>query len=138
MKITLLTLLLLLALTVSASAQEVCPCVPISYQWIITACDSWNCAASAVVLANGDRNIVPIPTRSTDYAWIVLRRVASGSAIVSPDGPFKLEAFDTFAEASSRYLATDANLQPMLMTALDGKILLVVRTTPERKRAVSH
>jgi hypothetical protein len=121
-------------------AQQLCPCVPLTHEWIASACDSWDCATSAVVLANGDRNmVVPMPTTSSDYAWVILRRVVVGSAIVSPDAPFRVDGFDSLAVASSHYYSVDRELQPILLTAPDGKVLVVARTAPEgRRRPAAH
>jgi len=127
-------------ITITARAQQMCPCVPISYDWIAVPCDSWNCVTSTVVLANSDRSVVPMPTASSDYTWVVLRRIVVGSAIVSPDAPFKVDGFDSLAVASAHFYATDHELQPMLLTAPDGKVLVVARTAPEvpRRRAVGR
>lgn len=122
----------------SSRAQEACPCIPLTYEWIATPCDSWNCAASAVVIANGT-NVVPLPTTSSDYTWVVLRRVVTGSAIVSPDAPFKVDGFDSLSSASARFYAIDHELTPMLVTVPDGKVLVVARSAPEqRRRVIAH
>ena len=122
----------------SSGAQEVCPCVPLTHVWIAEACDSWNCAASAVVLAEG-KGVVPLPTASSDFPWVVLRRVTSGSVTSSPN-TFKVDGFDSLNDGVNRYYATDHLLQPMLVTAPDGKILVIARLEPEkpRQRVVGH
>src|SRR4051812_8533209 len=101
------TLGLVLGLTLLVPAvavpQQVCPCVPLSYQWIVTPCESWNCAAAAMVMGNGDRYVLSMPTASDDFKWVVIKRVVAGSAIVSPDDPFKLESFDGMSAASIRF-----------------------------------
>ena len=124
----------------SVAGQEVCPCVPVTHEWIVTACDTWNCAASAVIAANGDRYVMPLPTNSADYTWVVMRRIVSGSGIASPNAPFKIDGFDGLAEATARYYSIDSRLQPMLVTAPDGKVLVVARAEaePPRRRTVPH
>ena len=131
--------LIALALLTPLQAQQVCPCVPIAYEWVAVPCDSWNCAASAVLLANG-ANVVPLPTTSNDFTWVVLKRMAVGSATISPDAPFKVDGFDGLTEASARFFTIDHQLQPMLITVPDGKVLVIARTSPEksRSRVVSH
>jgi hypothetical protein len=121
-----------------AAAQEVCPCVPVTHAWVVTPCESWNCAAAAVVLANGDRNVMPMPTTESDFTWIVLRRVAAGSSIIVPNPPFTVSTFDSLTDAASHFYTLDAALHPILVTATDGKVLVVVRASSDRRRAVPH
>jgi len=127
-------------ITIAATAQQVCPCVPISYAWIAVPCDSWDCVASIAASANGDRSFVPMPTASSDYTWVVLHRIVVGSAVVSPDAPFKVDGFDSLPVALARFYNIDHDLRPMLLTAPDGKVLVVARTAPEapRRRAVTR
>lgn len=130
---------LLLLTATAVGAQDPCPCVPVTYEWIATACDTWNCAVSAVIVANGDPHVFPLPTASSDYTWVVLRRIVGGSVIASPDAPFRVDGYSTISEATSHYSAIDPTLQPMLVTAVDGKTLVIARNFPEmRRRAVGH
>lgn len=92
---------------------------------------------SAVVLADGSPSVIPMPSGSSDYKWVVLRRVATGSATVPDDAPFKLESFGTLAEASARFAVVDPNLKPFLYTAQDGNVVVVMRAQPERRRATT-
>ena len=123
----------------TSSAQQACPCVPISHEWIVTACSSWECA-SEIVSSSERRTVVPMPTASSDYTWVVLRRVPTGSAIISPDAPYKVDGFDSLPVASAHFAAIHGDLNPILVTAPDGRILLVARTSPElrRRRISSH
>src|SRR5690242_1623711 len=83
----------------AADAQEnPCPCVALSHTWLVSSCDSWNCAASALVMANGDPQVVVMPTRSDQHKWVVLRRVVSGSVTASPDEPFLIEQYSTMSD----------------------------------------
>ena len=115
-----------------SGAQEACPCVPLTHLWIVEPCDTWSCAAAMVSLADA-KDVVPLPTSSSDYHWVVLRRVASGSAMASPN-TFKVDGFDTLAEGVNRFQTTDHDLQPILVTAPDGKVLVVARLEPEKPR----
>jgi hypothetical protein len=126
-------------LAASSRAQQVCPCVPISYEWIPMACDSWQCVETEVALANG-LTLIPIPTNNSDFHWVVLKRIASGGAIVSPDAPFKVDGFDLFADGVAKYSAMSSDVQPLLITAPDGKTLVVSRPPggKQRNRAVGH
>lgn len=132
-------LLLFVALfNVSVRAQQVCPCVPIARMWIVSACDSWNCAAAALVIANGDPDVLSIPSGSDDFKWVVIRHVAVGSAVVSPDAPFKVESFATLSDAMTRFSAIDPDFRPLLYTAPEGDVLIVSRNTSQpRRRAAS-
>jgi len=75
-------LLLLLAVTAAAGADTVCPCVPTSYEWIVTPCETWECAASQLVLAGGDpfdlatigvrRDSLVLPSLNRDAVYLDL------------------------------------------------------------------
>src|SRR6266480_5619750 len=106
----------LLATSTSGRAQQVCPCVPITYEWIAVACDSWQSVETEVTLANGSQ-MIPIPTNNSDFHWVVLKRIASGSATVSPDAPFKVDGFDVFLDGVARFSAMSGEVQPVLITA---------------------
>src|SRR5689334_14138425 len=86
-----------------AFGQEACPCVPLSHQWIVEACETWHCAAAATVMANGDKYMLALPTNSDDFKWVIVRRVVSGSYIAPANDPFQLESFDGSAAAMSRF-----------------------------------
>jgi hypothetical protein len=119
----------------SGQAQQLCPCVPISHQWIVTACETWNCAVSAAILANGSPDVVTMPSGSDDFKWLVLRRVVTGSATIPDDAPFKLESFSTLTEATSRFAGIEDGLKPMLLTAPDGNVVIVMRSSARRRAA---
>ena len=128
----------LLALTSAALAQEVCPCIPVTHLWTIKSCDTWDCAASEFNISAGSTDMMVVPTTSTDVRWVVLQRVASGSS-ASTDPTYSLESFDGWTEASTRFGAIDATLKPMMLSAPDGKFLIVSRYAAEpRRRAVGR
>ena len=133
-------LLLLLAVVLIAlpgQAQQLCPCVPISHEWIVTACETWNCAASAAILSNGSPDVLTMPSGSDDFKWIVLRRIVTGSATTPADAPFKVESFPTLSEATSRFAGIEDGLKAMLLTAPDGNVVIVMRSSA-RRRAAGH
>jgi hypothetical protein len=140
MKRFLLIALLSLAVPAAAVAQQVCPCVPLSKLWIVEACETWNCAASATVLANGDPYVIAVPTNSDDYKWVVVRRIVAGAAQVPPDAPYVVETFDTLPSASARFAAINTDLQPQMITGADGKFLVISRnaSAPQKRRASNH
>jgi len=119
---------------VPAAAQNVCPCVPLTHQWTVTTCDAWNCASSALVLANGDTGTFAVPIGIDDSRWLVIRRVTAGTATPPADDPFQIEAFDGMTAAASRFLAMVPELRPMLMTSPDGHVLLISLRAPEPRR----
>ena len=118
---------------VRLGAQEACPCVPLTHVWLAEPCDTWGCAAAMVSLADA-KDVVPLPTSSSDYHWVVLRRVTGGSVTASPN-TFKVDGFDTLTDGVSRFQTTDHELQPILITAPDGKVLVIARLEPEKPRA---
>lgn len=131
---------LTLAVPAAAMAQQVCPCVPTTKLWIVEACETWNCAASAAILANGDPYVVAVPTGSSDYKWVVVRRVVAGAVEVPADAPFVVETFDTLPSASARFAAISTDLQPQMITGADGKFLVISRNTAagSKRRASGH
>ena len=129
--------LLIVLFAVSAvpmRAQQVCPCVPVAHEWIVRECDSWNCAAAATIMANGDPNVLSMPTGSDDFKWVIIRRIPVGSATIPADAPFKIETFSTLATATSRFESITPEFQPMLLTAPDGQILIVSRSAAHPRR----
>jgi hypothetical protein len=118
---------LFVALTLVAvllPAQNVCPCVPVTHLWTVESCDSWNCAASAAIMANGDPNVLTMPAPGNDGHWLVLKRVNSGSYIAPPDAPYLLESFDSVDGAMARFTAAGDHA-PMILSVPDGKFVVV-------------
>jgi len=136
-KILLLTVVLLLVTPSVRADDNLCPCIPMSYVWVVTACETWNCAQSAMILANGDPFVMAMPTGSDQHKWVVMRRVAAGSVTVSPDEPFIIDSYETMGEASTQYSAADPHTLPMLVSGHDGKALLVRLRQPQQKRAAA-
>jgi hypothetical protein len=130
--------LLLLIAPAAVADQNVCPCIPLSQSWVVAACETWNCAQAAMILANGDSHVIAVPSSSDQYKWIVLRRVVAGSGIEVPDSPFVVDSFPSVEGASALFSSLDRATQPMLLTTVDGDMLVVRLRTPEKKRAVSH
>jgi hypothetical protein len=134
---TLSTVLLLVTSLPMNAGDNVCPCVPLSHEWIATACETWNCAQSAMILANGDPYVVALPTGNAAWKWIVLRRVVAGSYTATPDEPFGVEQFDGMAEAVARFSALDHDAVPMMMSMTDGKMVVVSLRASARRRAAA-
>lgn len=118
------------------SADPPCPCFPHETTWIVTHCDTWNCAASAMIVANGDPYVMTMPTSSDSYRWVVVRRVASGSVVVSPDEPFELETFTTASDGATRLGVIDPIRFPMMISTPDGRTLVV--SLKEEVAAAAH
>jgi hypothetical protein len=135
-----IALVLVSSLASSASAQQACPCVPLTKLWVATTCDTWNCAASALILANGDPMTFTVSSGSPDHPWIVVRQVVSGSFTGSADDPYQLDSFDGFDAAAARFNSLDGVMRPQIITAPDGKLLVLsLRNAPSaKKRAVGH
>jgi hypothetical protein len=80
-----------------------------------------------------------LPTNSSQYKWIVLRRVVSGGQAQVPEPAFQLEHFDRMVDGSARFDAIDKSFAPMLVTATDGTVLVLsLRQAEPKQRAVAH
>jgi hypothetical protein len=101
--------------------------------WVVEACETWNCAQAAVIQANGDQNVLAMPTASPQWKWIVMRRVMAGSATVSPNAPFLIDSYSNFNDALSQYTTIDKASLPMMFSSVDGGMLVVrLRETARR------
>ncbi len=115
------------------NAQNVCPCVPASKVWVVTVCDTWNCAMASLVRANGDPSVFAVPVAVDDGRWLVVRQVTSGTYI--DNSPFQVESFDGASEAIARYSALADALKPHIMSSPDGKFLVISLRQPEQTPA---
>jgi hypothetical protein len=124
----------------SGFAQNVCPCIPLSHVWVVTACETWNCAQSAMILANGDPYVVSIPTGGSKFKWVIARRVVAGTATVSPDDPFVVDSVPSAYDAAARFGAIAPDMLPVMLTTVDGESLLIrLRTAdPQGRRRSAH
>src|SRR5258708_3043392 len=95
--------LILSSLVTSASAQQVWPGVPLTRLWIATTCDTWNCAAAQLIMANGDPMTFTISSGNVDHPWVVVRQIVAGSAANVSADPYQLETFDGIATATARF-----------------------------------
>jgi len=122
-----------------AIADNVCPCVPVTHLWTVKTCPDWVCASTELAVSNGDAEIIAVPVGMNDTRWLIVRRVASGSFSDSGNDPFRLEQFDGFDSAAFRFSGLTADFKPMIMTAPDGKVLVMSLRAPEpKRRAVAH
>ena len=65
--------------------------------------------------------------------------LVAGTATVSPDEPFIVDSFSTVSDASTHFSAVDPDTLPMIVSAFDGKTLLVRLRAPQRRRpAAGH
>jgi hypothetical protein len=109
---------LLCTATLTAAAQET---NPIRYTWIATSCEQWNCAAAALVLANGEPSVIVLPTKDADHPWIVLRRVVEGSVFIPEDEPFGCDLYDGMTDATSHFMALDDCRAGLILNLPDGR-----------------
>jgi len=132
-------LLFVTLIPAGAFADGQTPMVPQSTEWTAIACDNWNCATAALALANGDRFTLMTPTNSSQYGWVVLRRVQSGSFYVPADAPFVLEPYDGISDGVARFSGLKSDVAPMMLTVPDGKTLVLYLRQPEPHRhAAAH
>lgn len=122
MKRTMLAAALLLyaAATVDAQTEK-----PIRWTWIASSCETWNCAAAALVLANGDKNVIALPTGNEARPWLILKRVEEGSIYIPDDEPYGCEVFANVTDAGTRFTAMDTCHGPMMMNVPDGRAVVV-------------
>jgi hypothetical protein len=119
--VTLITLCLNNFVTVEAQQAT----NPIHYTWIVSSCETWNCAASALVMANGEPNVIVLPTNVPELPWVILRRVEEGSLYIPETEAFGCDVYAEVSEASSHYAAMDGCRKGMVLTVPDGRSLVV-------------
>lgn len=112
----------LAAISIGVNAEQTTK--PIRYTWIATSCENWNCAAAALVLANGDKHVIVLPTGQNEVPWVILRRVEEGSLYIPDEEPFRCEVFTTSAEASAHFDGMEACRGAMLMSVPDGRLVV--------------
>ena len=113
---------------------------PIRYTWIASSCTTWNCAAAALVMANGDKHLIVLPTGNEAHPWLILKRVEEGSIYIPDDEPYTCEIFENVAEAGARFSAMDGCHGPMILNVPDGKavVLSLNRCDDAKKRRAVH
>ena len=104
------------------------------YQWLATPCEKWSCAIAAMATSEGDPFFVVLPTKSSEHPWVVLKRVEAGSVEGPVDNTFTIESYSAMSEASARFASIDTLNVPMLVTTVDGGMLVVRLTAPVSKR----
>ena len=104
------------------------------YKWLATPCANWSCALAAMALAQGDPYVFVLPTKSTDHPWIVLKRQEIGVVDGTVDNTFEVDSFSGVGEATARYSSIETLKAPMLVTTMDGSMLVVCLHEPMTKR----
>ena len=123
----------------SATAQQACPCVPLTPLWTVKTCDTWNCAMAELVVANGDPFVFPVSTGTADHPWLVMRRIVAGTGVLISDDTYEVAAFDRFEGASSKFIELGGDAKPLFLTAPDGQMLVVsLRSDVIKRRSVHH
>ena len=109
---------------------------PIRYTWIVTSCASWNCAAAALVMANGDKHVIVLPTGQESRPWVVLKRVEEGALVIDENETWGCETFEGVAQAATRFAAMDACHVPTILSVPDGRAVVISLTDcPQKRRA---
>jgi len=131
---------LLFSVLVAAPLSADCPCIPLTHLWVVKTCDDWNCATTELMLAGGDPQVMAIPVGLDNPRWLVLRRIASGSAIdVNATDPYEIRQFDGLEGAITHYTELTHERLPMMLTAPDGQVLVIsLKQGEPRKRAAAH
>jgi hypothetical protein len=112
---------LALIVTIPASAEIT---NPIRYTWIASSCETWNCAAAALILANGNKYVMAMPTGRPERPWLILKRVEEGSIYIPDDEPFGCEVFDTVSGATAKFDTIDTCHAPMMLSLPDGRAVV--------------
>jgi hypothetical protein len=114
----------ILALALPALADDTPITNPIRYTWIAATCPDWNCAASAFMMANGDKNVIVMPTGRAQQPFIVLKRVEEGSIYIPDDEPYACQTFDNVDGAATHLKTIDGCHAPMLLNVTDGRTVI--------------
>lgn len=112
---------------------------PIRYTWVATSCDSWNCAASALVMANGDKYVLVLATGNDEHPWIILRRTEEGSIYIPDEEPYSCSVFETTNAATVEIDGMDTCHAPLILSVPDGRTIVAsLRNcgSPSKQRAV--
>lgn len=125
MKRTMLAAAFLAIAAVTADAQIT---NPIRWTWIATSCENWNCAAAALVLANGDKYVIALPTGNEERPWLLLRRVEQGSIVIPEGEPYGCEVYPNVTEAGLAFTAMDSCHGPMMLNVPDGRAVVVSKS----------
>lgn len=133
-------MLMIFALAIAAVAEAQIT-KPVTYTWMVTSCETWNCAAAELVRAGGDKNVIILPTSRQDRPWLVLRRIEEGAIVLPENEPFTCEVFGSVTDASSRFTAMDSCHAPLILNVPDGKALVASLSKCDdaagRRRAVT-
>ena len=114
---------------------------PIRWTWIVTSCGTWNCAAAALVLADGDKHTIILPTGNEERPWLILRRVEDGSVYIPEDEPYGCELYTNVAEAGARFTAMKECHGPLILNVPDGRAVVIsLHDCPDqsKKRRAVH
>ena len=131
---TVIAIFVITSIAVSVSAQQACPCVPVTKLWVTKVCDTFGCASSEFATANGDPTTMVLPAGSQ---WVIVRQVPSGGFV--DNSPYTLESFDNIGAAGARYDSITADHNPLIVSGSDGKLLVIslkeVPAAPPHRRA---
>lgn len=123
----------------AAAAQDACPCVPTPLRWVVATVDSWPQAMAQVIAANGDQLVFALPTTTGSNQWLVVRRVVGGAYVDDGTDPHQLEEFDRAGSALARASSLNADRRPMMLTAPDGRfVVIALRENAVKPRAARH
>lgn len=132
MKGTILAIAFAIATAGTAGAQVAEK--PIRWTWIVTSCENWNCAAAALVLADGDKHTIVLPTGNDSRPWLILKRVEEGSVFIPEDEPYGCEIFEDVVNASTRFVSMRECHSPLMLNVPDGRAVVVSLTACSTKK----
>src|SRR5687768_4164103 len=136
-RLTGLVIVTAVLLTASVDAQEAIS--QPRYKWMATPCANWSCALAAMAVAQGDPYVFVLPTKSTDHPWIILKRQEIGVVDGPIDNTFEVEGYSGVSEATARYVSIETLKAPMLVTTMDGSMLVIcLHESMTKRRAVAR
>lgn len=98
---------------------------PIRYTWVVSSCETWNHAASAMILADGNPNVLVLPTGNPNQPWVILKLVEEGAVYDPEDEPYSCEVSQTVSDASARFALLDSCRSPIILSVPDGRAVVV-------------
>lgn len=131
--------LALLAFPVAAVDEPITK--PIRFTWIASSCETWNCAAAALVLADGSKDVIVLPTGREELPWLILRRVEEGSIVIPDEEPYRCDLYESTLAAATQFKSLDECRSPLMLSVPDGRVVIASIsdcTAISKRRAVSR
>jgi len=111
--------------------------VPPPMMWTAVPCADWNCVMTELTVANGDRDVIAMPTTCRGFPWVVLKKVPVG--IVDPgEGMWTVNHYTSVVEALQSFILISNDRSPLMLTTTGGTLIVASLTHPPKPRVVRH